>query len=455
MSLNKTVKRARASTRVLLGDDYEEDMTATPSLPEPPRDLSRYTTQRLKEGLRFADCRLRNKERKVTPLTEHCLGLYKLALKNLLEEEYADEEQRIAQLRMVNLYERDIYTRAFLRHSSDKQEQEFVEKLQQLRSYEFSARYGDYSAEICQRLKRETSLKKLEYYEQLQGWNRYWTDINADINREESKWRRYQVRDETVKPQDVKTTLAVKNGCDAIPFNFESTLKTIAMYADRNSLVHQSIPRIVENGDWPKLRELLSKDLREIPLIVPRHLQTNIPVIQETIQAVIDTYFVRDAEYPDDESYWIPKKAVVNQQRNDANSRKKAKENEDKKVHELATRRLEQLTAEHTMSSFIDAIPDLREQSGAGKSQKRSLASADSERMEKRQKLNEKQKIQEGCWKSLVGLAKNLYHDLVRYNDEYGNFLPPPNPRVWLDLAPKEGSQQGPEHKKEAGKKQD
>ena len=37
---------------------------------------------------------------------------------------------------------------------------------------------------VCDRLKTKARVERTQYFEQLQGWNRFWTDINADINKE-------------------------------------------------------------------------------------------------------------------------------------------------------------------------------------------------------------------------------------------------------------------------------
>ena len=41
---------------------------------------------------------------------------------------------------------------------------------------------------VCDRLKTKLRVENTQCFGQLQGWNRFWTDINADINKECSTW---------------------------------------------------------------------------------------------------------------------------------------------------------------------------------------------------------------------------------------------------------------------------
>lgn len=334
MSLSKFIKRARASTKSLLGDSYEEDVIDNPPIPEPPRDISAYSEERLKMGLRFADHSLRNKKRKVSPIAHHCLTLYKATLKAVLEKEYDDNDEKKELLSSVLLFERDIYTRDFLRRPVDTGDLNLVERLSQLRHFEFAARYGDYLARVCDQLKITARMEETKCFEQLNVWDRYWTDINSDINKEHTSWRKWEARDPAVTDADVKTTLAAFNACNAMGLNFDRVLRSIAMYADRSSLVHASIQRLVEQGQWHVLKDTLAQDLVDIPVVTPGHLRGNIPLLQETVQSVIDTYFDRRDGHRDDPVFWTPKEEAYDR------AAKMAKEKEKELETVLAERKL-------------------------------------------------------------------------------------------------------------------
>jgi hypothetical protein len=52
--------RKRASTRILLGERYEDVVTAPLEPPQPIQDLSQYTPERVIEALLYADTVLRD-----------------------------------------------------------------------------------------------------------------------------------------------------------------------------------------------------------------------------------------------------------------------------------------------------------------------------------------------------------------------------------------------------------
>ncbi|KAK3362555.1 hypothetical protein B0T25DRAFT_8603 [Lasiosphaeria hispida] len=137
------MKRARASTKSLLGSSYKDEVIDNPTVPKPAVNISAYTDARWMEGLQFADHSLRNKKRKVSPIAQHCLTLYKATLKAVLEKEYDDEDEKSDLLSSVLPYERDIYTNKFLRRPDDSGALNLVERLAQLRRFELQLRISD------------------------------------------------------------------------------------------------------------------------------------------------------------------------------------------------------------------------------------------------------------------------------------------------------------------------
>src|SRR5690554_1270179 len=176
MSFNKWFTKAKAATQSPLGTDHDDKVTTPAKAPIPPNNIHQYNDERLKEGLRYADQRLRNKTRKVSPIAGHCLSLYKGSVKSIRTHDYVDKEEREALLSNVLMCERSIHTCSFL-NVQDCTDTTLVQRLAELRRYEYAARYGDYLANVCQRLKTTVRLEGTLYFEQLGGWRRYWTTI--------------------------------------------------------------------------------------------------------------------------------------------------------------------------------------------------------------------------------------------------------------------------------------
>lgn len=215
MSLhNKYVNRSRASTRAILGSDYIDDVTEVPQLLIPERNEAAYTEERLKRGLTYADRTLRNSTHKVSPITSHMLLMYKVAVKDLLEKQYDNDTQKKPILVDVMAWERSIATTEFLRNPADDVETGLMERLTLLRRYEFAARYGDYTKDVCEKLKMSSAREsRTQYFEEIHGWNKRWTDINEALNRQRPAWIRWTYRDASVNEAQIKTTIAVEKAC--------------------------------------------------------------------------------------------------------------------------------------------------------------------------------------------------------------------------------------------------
>lgn len=432
MSLTNFVRKARATTKTLLGDKYLEEVTSNPVAPEPPKDISAYTEARLKEGLLYADQTLRNKKRKVSPGAQHCLTMYQCAIKDVLAQDYDNEEERTLLLRNLFTWEKDIYTRNFFRHPNQDEQLDLVNKLAELKRYAFAARYGDYFSRVCSTLKHNAKEEKTAYFEQLHGWQRFWTDINDDINKEHPSWRKWELRDPGVKDDDVKTTLAVYNACNTMSLIFEQTLYTIAMYADRNRLVHSSIINMVSSGQWHTLKDTLIQDLRDLPLVTPRHLAGNIPLFQEIIQSVVDEFFDRNPSQPDNANYWTPRDEAIDDAAKmaDRSAKKFEKEQEiRKRISDRAAKESKKLLKEYTLVHAGATAAGLDPPTGdisAHRPSKHNLR-VTTARMDSYTR-------QKKAWDKMINLQDHCHQTMKNYRDQWNKLEGPIDPRTWLDL---------------------
>ncbi|OIW31523.1 hypothetical protein CONLIGDRAFT_677997 [Coniochaeta ligniaria NRRL 30616] len=65
--------------------------------------------------------------------------------------------------------------------------------------------------------------------------------------------------------------------------NADEMFNTIALYADRNSLVHTSAIHLIETEEFVKLGAILLQDLIDLPHVTPQHIQHLVPRMQETL----------------------------------------------------------------------------------------------------------------------------------------------------------------------------
>lgn len=91
---------------------------------------------------------------------------------------------------------------------------------------------------------------------------------------------------------------------------FDAMVQIIAFYANRNRLVHAPIEQLGEPELWDGLKATLLRDLRDLSVVTPLHLCGNIPLLQVTINSVVDHYFNRESDFPHSRVYWMPKKEM-------------------------------------------------------------------------------------------------------------------------------------------------
>ncbi|KAK3364306.1 hypothetical protein B0T25DRAFT_529761 [Lasiosphaeria hispida] len=431
-SLTKFLTRPRASTRAILGAQYDEAVDTDPQPPAPLASIDQYDEARLKEGLLYADRTLRIKHRVVSPMAAHLLGLYKATVKSAIEKEWADDNERVTLLKTLFVYERELYINNALRLPSKHVDTSIMDRLLELRRYEFAARYGDYVGEVCKKLKVKAKEQSTLFFHQLHGWDRYWTDIAREIQNEASDWDKWESGDETVK-ESIKTRLAVYNACNYIGLNFDETRQTIMLYGDRNSILHTSVLRLVEKGMWHKLSGLLHDDLRDLPIVTPLRFKSSIPILQHIIECVIDRYYQRDPSAPHNYNRWTPKEESYRRAAELTESReqraKRAAE-EKARVQEAAIKRFKQMVKDYSYAHLAAHVAGTPIPAGASSSSTIIKRRVRPDERDAREKGRKKQRI---AWEGLVKVQKHAHRQVREYTETYGTSEPPLDPEVYLD----------------------
>ena len=162
------VARKRASTKVLLGDEYSESIDFTTPAPKPLKSAKDYDIPRVRNGLLYAESVLQNTERKLSPLGQQWIAIYKEACASYLDSEMhgIEDEMRIKYLSQIRGFDESLQYHACMATLKSDSAQELQDKILAMHQMQFYARYGDYFAEICKHVK--LSAEK-EYVE---GWQR-------------------------------------------------------------------------------------------------------------------------------------------------------------------------------------------------------------------------------------------------------------------------------------------
>jgi hypothetical protein len=402
IDLSNSTKPVPASTRTLFEVSYKEELEPAPQAPIPVKTITEYTEVRLKKCLYFADHTLRNKRRQITPRVFHCFTLYKATLRAMLEKEYTAERERLGLLCTLRLFENDIHAQSFLRPTVDTKVL-LVQRLSQLRRYEIAARYGDYFPRICKDLKIDTEPEQTQHFKQSVGWERYWSHINKEIESESLLWERWLVRDPGVPNDHVRTTLAIYHAAHAMGIDYGRALQTISLYSDHDSLVHASVAKLVEDANWLAIQNDLARDIVDLPLVTPPQLRDNIPVIQMTMFAVLDTYFVRPEEYQDEPIFWGPKKKSLKEA--------KALKEQGKKKDLAHLKQEREEVEKHAIERLRKLV--------------REAARPERATIHKRQNV---------AWVKLVNCRRKRWCEVIG-KDECIDTNTPIGPEVWLNLA--------------------
>jgi len=310
-SLPQLKVRKRTDTKTLLGEDYQDIVKDVPPPPQPLQNALDYKEKNLKERLVYADRTLRNPERKLPPIGIRALKLYKDACARLLDldegEVYEGDEEELETAKdewrvTIRMYEGYIQYTACLQITRTSDAQMLQDQLLNLQRTAFHARYGDMLAEVCRQLRKEAEIKKVDGWRELQ--KEYWTEIDKKLQREKQAYERV-LKGERAHDQ-CPTHLAVSHTCTRVGFNADDMLQIIHLYAVRNELVHANFIPLIKKGLFDDLKKQLYNDFCDIPLVIPDVEQTQTTLMIKLLETIIDLWFDRDQDDPDNYQMWTP-----------------------------------------------------------------------------------------------------------------------------------------------------
>jgi hypothetical protein len=304
--------RKRATTRVLLGSDYPENVVRPLDPPQPLTAIQDYDENRIKKGLIYAESVLRNPIRRLSPIGEQALKLYKEACAKLLDmeedgliyEEPADIVQDIKNewLGTVRTFEQSAQYTKYLRLTDSNSAQELQDELVKLQKYGFYSRYGDILAEVCKELRHQAETRKVE------GWQtlvmKYWTDIDQNLQTEKSAYQK-MLKGANCH-EDCPTHMAIFNACKGIGFEMNETLAVIHEYAERNTMFHSPIEPMIKQGRFHSLQKALYNDFCDIPKVIKSEEIFQTQLMSTIVRTMMQQWF--DFEERDIDNYeaWTP-----------------------------------------------------------------------------------------------------------------------------------------------------
>ena len=220
--------------------------------------------------------------------------------------------------------------------------------------------------------------------------------------------------------------LAVRNACGLIGIDSEDMLKLIALYADRNDLVHQSLDSYVKRGMVNDLAQSLARDLKQLSAIIPSHLNHLQSLYQNLIVTVIEENFdIIDLENP---QTWIAKDTVKRAYLSYQEKEKWSAANAEKMrldIAKAATKRFEQKVKARVlvMQAALSRLKS-RENSSVSRSLSPSKRQASQEhpdsvaRHQEGGKQHRMRQLKE--WQKLTAIQQQANRLADAYEDDYG-----------------------------------
>ena len=236
--------------------------------PLPETHPTKYTDERVQDGIDYAGRRLKSTCPKPPPMQEKLLLLYRGACAEYLEEKKKisrDEDQRLERLREYGTTRQRCLTEGGCDQLRVDAEQNLQDTLLRLKKFELLARYADYCQRMC------TKIGNLARKHGTNGWQHLssshtWLQISKCLKEEEGHWEEHG----TSKGFDmVETTSTLWGVCNKAGMNFQCAVLAIHMYATRNQLMHSNTVSLVADGNWAALAKRLHDDLIELPCVLP------------------------------------------------------------------------------------------------------------------------------------------------------------------------------------------
>ena len=241
--------------------ELERGMSLT--LPAYPRDEPVHfidRTQLTLENVRYAFwyAHFRIKNRSVTPRSRAFLEIYREAASDRMSRPSDDNSARMI------THSKTLFSQAFLRKIPDPVEQEAYASLKQLQLLQFYNTYGDYFPEMCSQFSKKAEKLPAEINSDRMLIDRYWVDVQQDIEREDESWKVWEDRGKPGRAPPTKVINFINDACYHCNYDREYIYWCIEKYAARNSTCHNGIRAFIKDLNFKALAEHLHRDARQL-----------------------------------------------------------------------------------------------------------------------------------------------------------------------------------------------
>jgi hypothetical protein len=248
---------------------------------------------------------------------------------------------------------------------------------------------------------------------------RYWSEINNTIILERPAWAKFLGGGREYK--DCGTHILISDICRSMGFDMGDMLAVIDLYATRNEIVHANLALLIKQENFDDLKNRLYADFCDVPRVIPAADASTARILSCMIEEMINRWFVRDKEFPDNIQMWGQTDGLLADYKNLNGGGAVAdiyKEMSKQIVSDVA-RKLKGEASVQALSKDLEDGFGL----SLGKKQVKRVASADLSPESKKAKVMQKD------WTELNNMAYGLRKLSETYVDNYGELEEPPEIR--------------------------
>ena len=275
-------------------------------MPDPPHSPAAYTFEKVSQTKAFAEYCLTTR-RNISPISQQYFTILRHACDTFLDASTRNFKgvntlKLTTQVREIELEIRD---RDWLRHAATEDQEKATAELLLARKLQMYARYGDYLAHFCHKLRVTADLKHTKDRELLSSQNR-WTSIADTIKLQLQERERRQRRPLTFgfpDDQPCKELRALEAAAEAAGIDCEQALFAVTGYGERNVLFYNNLEDDLRGGNHDRLKRMLASDLSDINAVIPIELEAERRIFVAIIRQ-LTSHWCTQYDMVDDPTLW-------------------------------------------------------------------------------------------------------------------------------------------------------
>ncbi|MCJ1483331.1 hypothetical protein MMC06_003498 [Schaereria dolodes] len=282
----------RADIRALLGEKFQENVMTIMAPPKPKKNANNHMHERMQVALDYADTTLRNKAENYY---HSAYGEWCFTRKPVVNTS-SSTLRRLSHLRRTRLrrYDSTLYHIADVRRVSrilwllkslnSSSAQKLQDKILELKRTEFSGRYGEILARICNKPRANSGAEKTTG-----GGKRSLPSC--------TEWEKRTQR----LPYDSGRFSSLQAG----GLSFQNTLSAIHLYAARNKYMHLDLEEMIRIARYDDLKRQLFNGAKDLPSVLPPEEYIHLDLMKNVLSTWMSSWFSQDENGIENVQAWV------------------------------------------------------------------------------------------------------------------------------------------------------